>query len=301
MRVLVNAVAIVLLLGVAGCGSSKPAAKAPPATPEQAVAEVSKSLSQNKPEVLWQSLPPSYQADVKDVIQTFAGTCDPELYNQSFAISQKLVKVLQTKKDLILTHPLMRQSGVDSQKLAQNWDAVVNVVAPLVNSEVSDLDKLKALDVEKFLSVSGAQFMQSLQALSKLAPNSKTDMSTTLAGVKATQVKTEGDTVTVKIEYPGETPREERFVKVEERWIPKTMANDWKANIARAKTELQKATASNANQNKAMTLSQIKMLDGVLDQMLAAKTAQEFNNSLQSAMMAVMGLAAPVMQQMRVQ
>ncbi len=302
MRAFCSAAAVFLLVTVAGCGSGKPAAKAPPATPDAAVLEVTRGLAENKPEVVWQSLPPSYQKDVNDVIASFAAACDPDLYKQSFGIGQKLVKVLQTKKDLIITHPMLAQTGVNTQQLAQNWEAVINIIAPLLNSELSDLSTVKTLDVEKFLSVTGAEVMKNGQALAALDPNpdkKAPGFKAQLLGLKATQTKTEGDTVFVKIEPPGEPAKEERFVKVENRWIPKDMASEWKQGIAKAKAALEKA-AGQKTQNKDLMVSQLKTLDGVLDQMLAAKTAAEFNNSLTAAAGAVMGMAAgPMMQQMR--
>jgi hypothetical protein len=288
MRVLCHVVAIALLITAVGCGSKN----APPATPEGAVLNVSKGLSEDKPEVLWQALPESYQKDVNDLIATAAKGADPDVYNQSFGIAKKIVQVLQKKKDLIITHPMLAQAN--PQQLAQNWDSIVNVVSLIVNSDLSDLNKVKTLDVEKVLSTTGSQLMKSIPELSKLSPE-KFDFKAKMASVKATQVKTEGDTVIVKLEMDGEPPKEDSFKKVEGKWIFKDIADNWKANVAKAKTDLEKAISASKSQNKELTLSQLKMIDGVLDQILAAKTAEEFNKAVQGGMMAVGGLIAPLM------
>ena len=304
MRVPFQALAIFALISATGCGSGKPdsklgaktAALPPPATADAAVMAVTKSLSEDKPESIWQALPASYQKDGNDLIAAFAKSCDPDIYNRSFGIAKKLVLVLQKKKDLIISHPMLAQTGINSQSLAQNWDGVVNVVSLVVNSELSDLNKVKTLDVEKFLAVTGSQLMKSAQELAKLAPNAKVDMQASIASVKATLVKTEGDTATVKMEVAGEAPQETLFKQVEGRWIPKEMADEWKAGVARAKANLEKSAASSKVENRELTLSQFKMVDGVLDQLLAAKTAEEFNNTVLLGMPMVAGLLGPLTQ-----
>lgn len=311
MRVFLGAVAVCLTLGLAGCGSdSKPAQQAaaapkppppkpPPATPELAIGEVSKGLAQNKPEVLWQALPASYQKDVNEVVSSFASTCDPELYNESFKLGQKMVRVLKEKKDLIITHPLLAKSG-KTQQLAQNWDNVVGLISNVMNSDLADVNKLKALDVEKFLATTGSGVMTNAMALAELNPTAdKVDFRTKMSSVLARQLRTEGDTAIVKIEAPGEEPKEERFIQVEGKWIPKDLATDWKQGVGKIKTDLQAAMANAQQQNKKETLGKLLILDGVLDQMLAAKTAADFNSSVEKGVLTVMGLAAPLLQQFK--
>ncbi|HYF50964.1 MAG TPA: hypothetical protein VEJ63_16235 [Planctomycetota bacterium] len=289
MRSLCHLLAVVVIATLWGCGSGTPKA---PATPEGVVSQVAKGLSEDKPQVVWQSLPASYQKDVNDVIGIFAKSCDPDIYNQGWGVTKKLVQVLQKKKDLIITHPQLAAMGVNQQQLAQNWDAIVNLLSVAANSEISDLAKLKSLDVDKFLSGTGSQLMKSFRDVSNLVPsNDKTTLKAKLDGVKATNLKTEGDTVTIKIEVPGEKAEEVAFKQVEGKWIPKKMADGWKADIAKAKADMEKELGANVTKNKEMVLSQLKMLDGALDLMLAAKTAEEFNNSVSAIGGAIMGLA----------
>ncbi len=287
MRAVCHAVVIALLLAALGCGSGKPAI---PATPEAAVTTFAQGMAADKPEVIWQALPDSYQKDVNDLIGTFAKGMDADLYNQSFNISKKLVQVLKTKKDLIITHPDLVRSGAPTQQLAQNWDTVVNLASVLVNSELSDLNKVKTLDVEKFLAGTGSQVMKGFQDVAKLIPNAKdADLKSEFTNIKVSQVKTEGDTVTLKIESSKKT-EEKVFKKVEGKWIPKEVADDWKQNVAKMKSDIEKGLANTQSKNKDMIVSQLKMFDAMLDQMLAAKTADEFNSSV-APLMLMLGAA----------
>jgi hypothetical protein len=109
---------------------------------------------------------------------------------------------------------------------------------------------------------------------------------------KATLVKVEGDTATVNIEGKGQTQKEQQFKQVEGKWIPKNIADNWKMDMAKAKAkkELQEAMGKTKLKNKEMLLSQMKTLDGVLDQMMAAKNKDELTGALQGGMMAALGL-----------
>ncbi len=275
---------VVLACFLIGCGGGSKA----PATPTETVKKVTTDLANNKPQVVWDSLPPSYQKDVDGVIKDFAGKMDPELYNQGFVLLQKVVKILETKKTYILNNPML--ASVDKAQAEKNWSAVVQLPSILANSEISDLEKLKKLDVQRYLADSGAQLMAQFEALSKLAPKSDgkeiQDYKKTLQQTKATVVSQKGDTAQVKMEVPGQPATTDAWVKVEGRWIPKEMADDWKKKIKEAKDGIAKMETQ--IKNKAQALGQMKSIEGMLDQFLATKTEEEFNQMLNQTLMPLM-------------
>jgi hypothetical protein len=317
-----------LLVGFTGCGSGSaktageaekkveakaPEAPKPPATPDAAVNNVKTKLLENKPQVLWQSLPPSYQKDVSGLVTAFANSCDQDVYNQSFQLVKKVGMILKNKKDLILaTMPPPPPPGTaptpeelapgampkDPKVVGEAIDLVGKIISTITTSDLADLSKVKALDVEKTLSTSGSQLMVLMREFDKFSTNGLGDkLKAEVSSLKTTVVKQDGHTATIKMEVDdGKPPKEKQFVRVEGHWIPKEMADTWKDEMAKAKKTIEESVSKTKTQSKDKTLSQLKMVDAVLDQMLAAKTKEELNAAMQSGMMAGLGLMMALQQ-----
>ena len=103
----------------------------------------------------------------------------------------------------------------------------------VVASELTDLNKLRTLDVGQFLDSSGKKIVEQLGAVSK-ADNSVYSLVRLnlrlLKDYKFTTVRQDGDTATVRTEgkrFP--LPEEIKFVRVEGKWLPKeTGADTWR-------------------------------------------------------------------------
>ena len=115
--------------------------------PDEAVMRVAKGLADGRPEVAWQSLPPSYRDDVTSLVNLAATKMDEDVWNRSFALVQKLTRLAREKRTFILEQPMLTESAGDKKELEAGWDAVAGVLDTLANSELSDLSKLENLDV----------------------------------------------------------------------------------------------------------------------------------------------------------
>ena len=62
------------------------------------------------------------------------------------AILRKAVAILKTKKEIILGNRLV-EHNTNVRKVSANWDKMVNLLDTIVNSELSDLQRLKKIDV----------------------------------------------------------------------------------------------------------------------------------------------------------
>ncbi len=272
----------------AGCSKKTPPAR----TAEKVVEDVAQQISAQKPQVLWEALPPSYRKDVEDIVHELAGKMDKELWNRGFGLSGKVLAVLKAKKDLLLAGKLFGDSSVDAAKLSDNWDAVVGLAEIIAKSELADLEKLKRLDVNKFLTGTGASLMGKLNDLSKIDRDEKIRTAfDRLKGVKTTLVRSQKDAAVVKIEIPGEVSWEMPFVKVEGKWIPKTLADQWKTKINEARKELDGFSASLSAEEKQRALGMMTSIDGILEQMLAAKTVKDLESAMGQAFGMILGMA----------
>jgi len=205
-------------------------ADAPPETltADKAVAAVLRGLETNDPRVIWEFLPESYQEDVNRVVHKFAHKMDAQLWNETFESANKISEVLKTRRAFILKHPAFKQEDpAKSKKVAANWDALVGLLSTVLESNISDLDQLKTIDVGEFLAETGGRLMSQFSDLSKLAPNDpyRKELQLVLE-TKVELVSSNQDEAMVKLSprNPALPTTEYEFVKVEGKWIPQTLA-----------------------------------------------------------------------------
>lgn len=253
--------------------------------------------AEGEPQALWTALPESYQKDVQGLLQSFAGGMNEQLWNDGFKIAQKTVKVLETKRELILGHPRLKGVLTDDE-VAKGWDPAVRVLSALVNSDIKSLEGVKKLDVEKFLGGPVASMLEDAMKTAELAaakmpgPDAKelTSFRSKLKTAKISVEKKDGDTATVKIEVEGEEPELQEMVRVEGKWIPKELADQWPGAIAQAKLAV---AALKIGPETVVQFNMMKgMIDPVLDGLLQAKTQEEFDAQIAAVMKALGGRGA---------
>jgi len=253
---------------------------------DKVVEWVAEGLVEKRPQVLWQALPSSYQRDVTNLIHEHGERMDEQLWNQTFQTLNKLVRVLDEKREFILQQPLVAQRFEAAPGASQSYDGVIRILNTLVHSELSDLNQLRTLDPESFLSGTVARLMEEIESVSKLAPESAGELEN-WKSVEATLLRSEGDTATVRIKSAKESEDVE-FVRVEGKWIPKELADEWDASLTDARQKLAGLSDDDESvQNRQQLMMFMAMGNGVLDQLLSAQTAEEFNQTIQS----ILGLA----------
>jgi hypothetical protein len=291
---------------LSGCGSSAQQA-GPPEGPAESMQYLMQGVADQKMEVVWEFLPASYQSDVNGLAHQFADKMDPEIYNEMFAIAQRVAKLLQDKKEYILKNEMLESPKTSPEEVAKYYDPSVDILASLANSDLSTIEKLKTFDGGKFLSTSGSQIAKDFATISGLMPQKEGDPGfiEKLKQAKVTLVSAEGDQATIKIEVPGEQTKEEVMVKVEDKWIPQTLAKNWKSKIESAQQSLDKLKPEDITSKKDQAMAGFKQLNATLAQLENAKTEKEFNEQFtnqvrplaQMAPMLLMLGAAAVMEQ----
>ncbi|QDT83256.1 hypothetical protein [Gimesia chilikensis] len=291
---------------LSGCGSSAQQA-GPPEGPAESMQYLMQGVADQKMEVVWEFLPASYQSDVNGLAHQFADKMDPEIYNEMFAIAQRVAKLLQDKKEYILKNKMLESPKTSPEEVAKYYDPSVDILASLANSDLSTIEKLKTFDGGKFLSTSGSQIAKDFATISGLMPQKEGDPGfiEKLKQAKVTLVSSEGDQATIKIEVPGEQTKEEVMVKVEDKWIPQTLAKNWKSKIESAQQSLDKLKPEDITSKKDQAMAGFKQLNATLAQLENAKTEKEFNEQFtnqvrplaQMAPMLLMLGAAAVMEQ----
>jgi len=274
---------VILLLGVAACSSGE--ASGPAATPDKAITRVTRGLADGHPEVAWQALPASYQKDITELVHDAAGGVDPELWNRSFGVLQKLSTLLSDKQEFIFGHPMIAQGMEGKDNPEESWEAAIEMLEIVVKSDLADLEEVKNLDIEKFLAGPGADLLEQMSEVSALAPNDEWNQQMkSLRATKATVISSTDDTATVRIKRPGQPATEDEYVRVEGKWIPKSIADSWSATIGDAKQTVTEVSGQENAENKQKTLMTLSMVESVLDNMQAADNQAQFNAAVGAAM-----------------
>jgi len=274
---------VVSLLGAAACSGLKTQELA--ATADEAVTRVTRGLADGHPEVAWRALPTSYQKDITELVHDAAAGVDPELWNRSFSVLQKLSTLLSDKRDLFLEHPMFAQGMADKDDVEEGWEAAAEAFEIVVKSDLADLEQVKNLDIGEFLADTGADLMEQMAEASALAPDDPWNKQMkTLRATKASVLSSTDDTATVRIKRPGQPPSEDEYVRVEGKWIPKIMADSWSETIAGVKQQLAEVSGQENPEDKQKALMMLSMVEGVLDSMLAADSPEQFNAAVGAAM-----------------
>lgn len=279
---------LALALGATACSGKTTDEPAVAATPEQAITRIANGLADASPQVIWQALPASYQQDVENLLHEAAGEMDRELWGKTFSVLGKLSRVLSEKRDFILDHPMVASQVENRSEAESNWGAVAGMFDVLVSSELADLDKLRTLDVGEFLAGTGARFMKQIVRASSLTPDDPFGKQlANLRNVKVTVVSSEGDSARVRTEVPDMPAKEEDYVRVEGKWITRSLADAWDSRMAEVRKQVAEYSGEKTAENKQAAMMQLGMVESALDTLLAADTAEDFN----AAAGAMMGMA----------
>lgn len=210
-------------------------------------------------------LPGSYQTDVQNLVRLFAEKMDTDLWSQVFQLANKTSNVLKAKKELFFSHNGLKRMP-QMEAIKPHWDTIVSGLREIATSDVADLLKLKQADLKQLL-VSGNRLFGSL-------PLPK------FGDVQVTTVKTDGDSATLSYKESGQSPAKEvEFVRIEGKWLPKSIAESWSSSIAAARNRLSELPQRIAGW-KPEAMKHMETISGMLDQVNAAKNSDEFNAAL---------------------
>jgi hypothetical protein len=222
-----------------------------------------KLLEEEDPKLLWEMLPPSYQTDVTNLIHDFVNNMDQQLWDKLFEVLSQAGLLLNDKQDLItaMIEENLGGTGASPEEMQQSLETMGKMLQTLVESDLGKHATAKGMDPGKFLDETGKDLFKLIAETSKLEEGDpwNTEIKTKLKDIKVEIVSQEDDTATISVsgmpdlpdideltaQLPGfddsELPGlsmlrngEQQVVKVEGKWIPKAMADEWKDNMSEA-------------------------------------------------------------------
>jgi hypothetical protein len=282
-------------------------------TPDGTIKYVLNGLADNKPEVFWEVLPAKHQKLIHDEIKKAGASVDAEIQTKTIDVLKKATGVLKNKKTLII-ETVQAMSGGQGEGLppevTDNWDDVVSLLEIVVNSEAMTPEWLKNPDIGVVLKKDGGELMSSpafekfinLALKEDAGPASPKDLAEVrkwIKGIKVELVESNETTAKVKLSSVDMKDRavnsEMDMVKVEDRWLPKEMAEEMDQFISELKREMPLnnpvlgqmlgSDAQMSDQQKTQLLGFLNTLDKTLDTINGAADS----NELMAAVGQVMG------------
>ena len=182
---------------------------------------------------------------------------DQQLWDKLFEVLSQAGLLLNDKQDLItaMIEENLGGTGASPEEMQQSLETMGKMLQTLVESDLGKHATAKGMDPGKFLDETGKELFKLIAETSKLEEGDpwNTEIKTKLKDIKVEIVSQEGDTATISVsgmpdlpdideltaQLPGfddsELPGlsmlkngEQQVVKVEGKWIPKAMADEWK-------------------------------------------------------------------------
>jgi hypothetical protein len=281
-------------------------------TPDGTIKYVLNGLADNKPEVLWEALPAKHQKTIHEAIKKSGANIDAEIQRKTVDVLKKATGILKNKKTLIL-ETVQAMSGGQGEglppEITENWDNVVSVLEIVVNSKAMTPEWLKDPDIGAVLKEDGGKLMSS-PAFEKLinfalsedgdpdGPKDMAQMRSWIKGIKVELVESTETTATVKMssaDFEIKDGDAIEMVKVEERWLPKEMAEglDQLEQIIPMLQQTmpmgQVGASQMTDQQKAQLLGFLNTVDKALDTINTAADSNELMTAVGQMMGGALG------------
>jgi hypothetical protein len=283
------AVASLILIAALGCARNADSiGKEPtiPDSPDGTVLAVAEALQDNHAEILWTALPESYQSDITEITSTFAEKMDPVVYDRAFAIVMRAVEVLDDRKDIILASETFKSAGADAEEIRAGLSNTQVFTETLKASEIATLAGLGSVDWEQFLATTGSEFIKHAAAIEAAeGENPLND----LASLKVETVDLTDDRATLRISSDNHEPEDVEMAKVEGRWIPADLADEWAQSIEEARQGLAEITPETMAAQKTQIMMFFGMADGLIEQIATLQTPEEFDAAIGPMLAGFMG------------
>lgn len=289
-KILLPGVALCSLFMTA-CGGSETAETASaevsiPDAPDAAIEMIAKELAEGNGGILWKAMPASYQDDLNSIVRIAGAKVDPELYNKSFALIGRLAEVADKQKTFILNTELGgKQPEEQIAKVEAAWPSIIGSVATITSSPLASVEGLQAFEGQAFFDNTVSKLIAYIEDLAILSGEPNPLQLGTVEVLESAE-----DTAVLEMTSPNGSVETEAFTKVEGRWVPTEMATEWAASMVEAKVQLESISPEQIAQNKPQMMGVLAMAEGILTQIEAAETQEQFDQALQGAMMPLMGL-----------
>ena len=278
LRLMVPVAALMLT----GCSRSP---EVIPDSPPEAIQTVLDGLEDNRPQVVWNALPPGYQTDLRELLSLFCANMDPDLYDKTFRILGKAVQVLDKKEDYIFNSPMALNTPLIESNIGNHWKEVVGIMKSIVTSDISTIATLSQIEPGDFLASTGHKVMEDLQDLSRRSQRSGSrdpweSLNQALEDARIEFITSTNNQGTLKFTAADDSIEEVALTEVEGRWIPSEMARSWEASMAQAKAGMERLNGPEIQKVTPILSMVLATVERSVDSLLKARSQKEFDKIL---------------------
>ncbi len=244
----------------------------PPATADEAVLQVLAGLQRQKLDELWEFLPQSYQRDVDWLVHDFGKRLDKRCWEPFVATCRKARDVAS---QIGRNAAASGYEVTDSEKeWAANARAVEQFLGALGDSRLTDVRELQSLDARRSLLNTGNKMMAALSQGTLGDTGLGGDPFSQIREVKVELLESTEDSAVLILQWPGQEPTQHNFVRVEQRWIPQTLAEAWPTEFPKVREQVL-AWADELCANPEPWHARLREIDQLLDELAKTKTLAE--------------------------
>jgi hypothetical protein len=289
VRLTTTTLFFVFALGCTPVADSNVTRQVIPDTPDGTVLAVAEALRNNQPEILWSALPESYRRDINEITRTFSEKMDAAVYDRAFALVMRAGEVLDDRKEIILASETFRSVNADAGEIREALSNTRVFLETLKTSEIATLQGLGQVDWERFLATTGGTLIEKAAAIERADGGHPFEKLDSLE-VKVLEIA--DDRAKLQINSADHQPQEVDMARVEGRWIPAEMADDWPRFVDEARSAFAEMTPENMAAQKTQIMMFLGMADGFIEQVALLETPEEFDAAIGGILAPFMGGAA---------
>jgi hypothetical protein len=251
---------------------------------------LSSALEGGRPLAMLEMFPDRYYRDASSLVHTFSRRMDPEIWERGLGVVDKLARVVDEQRRLLLGHPMvaMATMGSEPEAVQAQLDFLSDALTAIAESDAATLEGLGRIDVKEFLVSTLTPALETLEP-EQLREQGLTAVSALglawLAQPFTTTTEMHADgRATVSVHRAGAQTEPFEMLEVDGQWMLATSAAEWDQSFASARAEVEAFTIT--PEQKQEILAILQMADSTLDALLSAKTPDEFNAALGQAMQA---------------
>jgi hypothetical protein len=233
-------------------------------SPEAAIRTVLKGLHENHPDAVWLALPSSYQRDVNELMHLVARRLHPEAWRWFLQISAKGARLARALSSAEQEAPPDIPSDNEAEP-SKVWIRLAESLERLSRSGPEGLVALQTGDMGHWIRSEGRRLMPELR--NNMEGFEEWIASIDPASARLTVTKSNGDTATIEYESSSSTAREIELVRVEGKWIPRQLSDEWGPALAGARDLVQRVLPSdNPRENFGLPFQLLSSADFFIDQ-----------------------------------
>ena len=257
-----------------------------PDDPATAVGMITGELAEGNGEIIWDALPRTYQSDINSVVYLLSEKLDAEVYDKCFCVIRRIIDVANGQENFILNTRFGGKFSAESlAKIVNAWPSIIVLAECISNSEIADLVGLQSFDGRSFFDNIVSSFIGITKGRSLSSGERNPFVYSNID-----LLKTNNNRTILRLTSPDGTADRMEFTNLQGRLIPTYIADNWVKTITKIKRNLEAINPKDIAKNKPQVITLLSMFEVALKQIEIAETQIQFDQSVQRAVLPLMGL-----------